>query len=108
MKVLMALEHHFARTPDGRVYGEGPAGYTLWSRRLEVFEEVAVLARVRRIDAPRENMTRSDGPGVSFFDCARGLRYEHPAASRPGQPPCLGRAAPFAPPLRSGSGGRSV
>jgi glycosyltransferase involved in cell wall biosynthesis len=68
MKVLMALEHHFVRGPDGRVYGEGPASYALWSRRLEVFDEVLVLARVRPVDAPRENLTRADGPGVSFFD----------------------------------------
>jgi glycosyltransferase involved in cell wall biosynthesis len=68
MKLLMALEHHFARTPDGRVHGEGSSSYTLWSRRLEVFDEVVVLARVRPVDAPNDNMTRADGPGVSFFD----------------------------------------
>ncbi|MGA8101103.1 MAG: glycosyltransferase family 4 protein [Candidatus Acidiferrales bacterium] len=68
MRVLMALEHHFARGPDGRVYGESSSSYALWARRLEVFDEVAVLARVRPVDAPRDNMTRADGPGVSFFD----------------------------------------
>ena len=68
MRVLMALEHHFARGPDGRVYGEGSSSYSLWARRLEVFDEVVVLARMRTIDAPHDNMTRADGPGVWFFD----------------------------------------
>jgi glycosyltransferase involved in cell wall biosynthesis len=68
MKVLMAVEFHFVRAPDGTVYGEGPASYAFWSRRLEVFDELAVLARVQPIDTPRENLTRADGPGVSFFD----------------------------------------
>jgi glycosyltransferase involved in cell wall biosynthesis len=68
MKVLMALEHHFTRGPDGYVYGEGPGNYIFWSRRLEVFDEVAVLARVRPIDVPRDNVKRADGPGVNFYD----------------------------------------
>jgi glycosyltransferase involved in cell wall biosynthesis len=67
MKVLVALENHFDRRPDGHIYAEGPPNYAFWSRYLDVFEEVLVLARVREQVEERKEQERADGPGVSFI-----------------------------------------
>ncbi|NDQ55802.1 MAG: glycosyltransferase family 4 protein [Acidipila sp.] len=66
MRVLVALENHFERGPNNHIYADGPPNYAFWSRYLDVFEEVIVLARVRDTAVARGEQERSDGPGVSF------------------------------------------
>jgi glycosyltransferase involved in cell wall biosynthesis len=58
-------EHYFAGDPEG-IYSAGPANYYFWSRYLEVFDEVVVLARVRQNHSPEGDQRRADGLGVSF------------------------------------------
>jgi glycosyltransferase involved in cell wall biosynthesis len=67
LKVLLALENHFYRGPGGQIFGDGPANYAIWSRYLEVFDEVAVLARVGSIRDSYSVDARADGPSVSFY-----------------------------------------
>lgn len=72
MRVLIAIDHHFVRDAGGRVFVGPPmaiAGYRFWEQYLKVFEEVVVLARVRRAEPrPETPVARADGPGVRFHD----------------------------------------
>ena len=67
VKVLVALEQHFGRGPDGHIYASGPATYAFWQRYVEVFEEVVVLARVGEGREELSPEARADGPGVTFW-----------------------------------------
>ena len=44
----------------------GPANYSYWSRYLEIFSEVVILARVNDSPRQQDEEQRADGPGVSF------------------------------------------
>jgi glycosyltransferase involved in cell wall biosynthesis len=71
VRVLIAIDHHFVRDRAGEVYVGHPyaiAGYPFWQQYLRVFEEVVVLARVRRqIERPAKGVV-AGGPRVSFHD----------------------------------------
>ncbi len=69
MKALVTLSARFDRGPDGRIYPQNPVlGYDFFTRYLDVFEEILVLARVRQLaEAPAGNKP-SDGPGVAFME----------------------------------------
>ncbi|MGH9862828.1 MAG: glycosyltransferase family 4 protein [Candidatus Acidiferrales bacterium] len=67
MKVLVALEHHFGRGPDGEIYTAGAPHYSFWERYLQVFEEVGVVARVGPRPELEKSGRRASGPGVTFF-----------------------------------------
>jgi glycosyltransferase involved in cell wall biosynthesis len=66
MKLLIALEQRFARGADGQFCAEGPANYGFWSRYLEVFDELVVLARVSADQRACLEEARANGPSVSF------------------------------------------
>ena len=68
MKVLVAVEHHYKRGPDGHIYGEGPTNYSFWSTYLDIFDEIVVLARVSAGGQPHLTEARADGPNVSFLE----------------------------------------
>ncbi len=76
MRVAVVLEHRFERTPDGRVWTDGPFPYSFFTRYLEGFDAVRVLARVQAVEAEANGRLRADGDAVEFFDvpCYRGLR----------------------------------
>lgn len=65
MRVLVALEHHFARRADGRICTTGALDYRFWTRYTDVFEEVVVVARVGTTD-DAGTLAIADGPRVSF------------------------------------------
>lgn len=65
MRVAVVMEHRFERTPDGRVWTEGPFPYTFFERYLEVFDAVRVLARVKTVAHRGEGKRlETTGPGV--------------------------------------------
>lgn len=68
MRVMVALEDRFFKTQNGNIYSNTTCDYNFWSRYLQVFDEVIVLARVCTID--RENLDKStaNGIGVNFFE----------------------------------------
>lgn len=68
MKVTVAVNDRFARTPDGRVWTNGSNGYRIFSRYLSAFEEVSVLARVGTRDEVSGEWQRADGRAVRFVD----------------------------------------
>lgn len=66
MRVVVAIESRFERTPDGCVWATDWIDDTFWARYLEVFERVRVLARVRDVNRPAPGAKRADAPNVSF------------------------------------------
>lgn len=68
MNVTIPLEHHFVRTPDGRVWTETTFAYQFWQRYLEVFDSVRVIARVRNAETAMAGWKQASGPAVTFAD----------------------------------------
>lgn len=66
MKLIVTLEHRFARTPDGVVWTQTQFAHSFWARYLEVFNQVHVVARVREVPLVPPDWKRADGEGVSF------------------------------------------
>lgn len=66
MDLVVALEHRFDRTPDGRVWTQTECAYPSWAYYLEVFDRVRPLARVRDVRAVPADWRHADGAGVSF------------------------------------------
>jgi len=66
MNVVVALEHRFDRTPDGRVWTQTTFPYSFWTRYLEVFDSVRVVARVRDVPNLPSEWKEANGEGVSF------------------------------------------
>ena len=67
MKLLVALEQRFLRSPDGHIYTAAPPRYAFWRQYLHTFEELVVLARVAETDQIQPAEQRADGPGVMFW-----------------------------------------
>jgi glycosyltransferase involved in cell wall biosynthesis len=67
MKVVIALEARFERTPDGAIWTLVGFAYSFWKRYLEVFDRVCVVARVRDVSHVPSDWQRVDGEGVSCF-----------------------------------------
>jgi glycosyltransferase involved in cell wall biosynthesis len=62
----MTSEEHYSLSASGAIYSSGFARYATWSRYLDVFDEVSVLARVTRSQHQENEQQRADGPRVSF------------------------------------------
>ncbi|MGB8541645.1 MAG: glycosyltransferase [Candidatus Acidiferrales bacterium] len=54
------------RGNDGRFYIHGPADYSLWSRLLDDFDDIVLLARVGKGNLQSNNGKPVDGPSVSI------------------------------------------
>ena len=65
MDATLFLELRFPRTPDGSVWTAGGYSYPFWSRYLEVFARLTVVARVLDVPAPEPGWRRVDGDRVS-------------------------------------------
>ncbi len=65
MNVIVALEHRFARTPDGAIWTESQFPYSFWMRYLEVFDQVRVVARVKKVSSVPPMWKRVDSEKVS-------------------------------------------
>ena len=66
MRVSVVLEHRFIRTPDRKVWTDGPFPYSFFARYLTTFDGVSVVARVREANGRNSNWRRAGGEGVSF------------------------------------------
>jgi len=116
VRVLVSLEHRFDRTPDGQVWTQTMFAYSFWTRYLDVFDRVRVLARVRDVPIVPEGWSRATGVHVSFVPIpyylgpwqylrrARAVRRSARQAVRPHEAVILRLpstiAAPLVPPLR--------
>ena len=61
MNLAVTLEQRYDRTPDGRVWTPGPFPYSFWTRYLEVFDTLRVVARVRDVITVASGWQRADG-----------------------------------------------
>jgi glycosyltransferase involved in cell wall biosynthesis len=68
MRVMVALEDRFFKTADGNIYSNTVSDYKFWSRYLNVFDEVVVLARVCELDKEKLDKPQANGPKVKFFE----------------------------------------
>jgi glycosyltransferase involved in cell wall biosynthesis len=68
MRVVVALEPRFVRTPDGAVWTQTMFPYKFWLRYLEIFDRVHVVARTLPVAKVDPNWKRVDGGGVT---CAK-------------------------------------
>jgi glycosyltransferase involved in cell wall biosynthesis len=68
MRLSITSDGRYLRTPDGAVWSDGALHYGVWSRYLDVFDCVNVVARVAPIDKPHDKLRRADGLGVEFSD----------------------------------------
>ncbi|MGB3203540.1 MAG: hypothetical protein WBB28_00985 [Crinalium sp.] len=66
MKVVVTVEHHFARTPDGKVWTQTIYSYSFWLRYLDVFDQVCVVGRVQDVPTAKEDWKRVDGDKIYF------------------------------------------
>lgn len=66
MQVIIANEARFLRAADGSVWTNGSGTYPFWHRYHDVFDIVAVLARLRSVNTIPDGFGRADGSGVSF------------------------------------------
>jgi glycosyltransferase involved in cell wall biosynthesis len=62
----MTSEEHFPLSASGAIYSSSFAKYAIWSRYLDVFDEVLVLARVTKSQRHEDEQQRADGPRVFF------------------------------------------
>ncbi|NWG21335.1 MAG: glycosyltransferase [Chloroflexi bacterium] len=65
MELAVSLEQRFLRTPDGAIWTPAAFAYRFWTRYLEVFERVSVLARVRDVTMTPPEYARVDGPALA-------------------------------------------
>ena len=68
-KLLVTVDHQFIKTPDGKVWVKTIYGKDFWTRYLNVFDSVRVVARVREEDCVEEKMLQAntDDGRVEFF-----------------------------------------
>jgi glycosyltransferase involved in cell wall biosynthesis len=66
MDLTVALDFRFHTTPDGRVWTSTSFPHAFWTRYLEVFDRVRIVARVAAAASPQPGDRRVDGEGVSF------------------------------------------
>lgn len=95
MRIVVTSQHRYWRTPEGAIWTDGKYGYGFWTRYLDVFDDVLVVARVGNRDAVPSDWKCVDGRGVSlhplplvrgpwqYLRHARALRAAARAALRP-------------------------
>lgn len=66
MKVMVASDAHFLIDNRGIIYTETTDTYNFWKRYADVFGEVVVLARVRRVDLISDKYVKASGHNVKF------------------------------------------
>ncbi|MBI4874085.1 MAG: glycosyltransferase family 4 protein [Acidobacteria bacterium] len=65
MRVLVTASAHFAVTPDATLWaGNASLEYAFWSRYLEVYDRVDLLARAMPASKPPDGWVRATGPGI--------------------------------------------
>ena len=67
MKLLVATDAHIYETPDGRHWTPAIYGYAFWTRYLNVFETVRIVARTKKVDKLPDKVLAVDGKGVEVY-----------------------------------------
>lgn len=64
MKLLVATDAHIFRTPDGKCWAKSIYGYNFWTRYLDVFDSIRVVARVKDVQEIDSKKLQVEGKGV--------------------------------------------
>lgn len=67
MKLLVATDAHLFETPDGQYWSKNIYEYKFWTRYLNVFDKVRIVARVKKVDTVSDKFAAVLGPGVEVF-----------------------------------------
>lgn len=67
MKVLVVVDGHLGRTPDGRVWSERIYNYDFFARYLSAFEDVRVAMRIKEITNNDGYPNLCSGEHVEFY-----------------------------------------
>ena len=67
MNVFVFLDNRFCLIEDKSIWTKTAFPYSFWTRYLDVFDEVIVVARIRSKSNAQRNFRRCDGLGVSFI-----------------------------------------
>lgn len=67
MNVLVTTEQRFDRTPDGNFWTASNFAYAFWTRYLDVFDRVSIIARARTLDAVPSTYRKANGLQVDFL-----------------------------------------
>lgn len=68
MKAYVAPSHHFVQTRDGHLWTTNSSlAYSFWTRYLDVFSDVVLLARARRVKKNSDDFQKVTGERVSAF-----------------------------------------
>ncbi|PPA69501.1 glycosyltransferase [Jeotgalibacillus proteolyticus] len=68
MKLLLVVDNHLIRTPDGKVWSKGIYDYSFFSRYLAAFEKVNVAIRIKDVKKEYNGYPNlCSGPGVNFL-----------------------------------------
>lgn len=65
MRVVVSLENRFRHSAEGGIWSQTGYAHAYWSRYLDVFDEVLVVARVEEGEVGSD-WERVDGPRISF------------------------------------------
>lgn len=68
MNIAVVSDAHLYKTPDGKYWAPAIHGYSFWTRYLDIFDKVKVVAKVKKIDNCTENLLPVDGFGVYVYD----------------------------------------
>lgn len=67
MKLLVAADAHIFRTPDGHFWAKSLYGFSFWTRYLNVFDSVRIVARVKEVNDIDQKKLLVDGPGIEVY-----------------------------------------
>lgn len=67
MKILVATDAHIYETPDGKHWTPAIYSYSFWKRYLNVFDNVRIVARTKKVDSVSDKALLVDGPGIEIF-----------------------------------------
>jgi glycosyltransferase involved in cell wall biosynthesis len=67
MKLTIALEARFFKTPDQKVWSDTGIDEAFWQRYLKVFDSIEVIARVKDVSCLSPGYTRADGDKIDFI-----------------------------------------
>lgn len=67
MRVCVVSDNRFDRTPDGTVWTQISFSHSFWTRYMDVFDHVRVVARLRDVECQPTGWVASSGDGVEFY-----------------------------------------
>jgi glycosyltransferase involved in cell wall biosynthesis len=68
MQVDVVIEQRFYRCYQNKFWTENAFPYAFWTRYLDVFTEVNIVARVLQVSVPKSDWKRVDGQDVNFVN----------------------------------------